>query len=138
MGASKSTMKFQELKAKVYELAEVNTTQQLKAKYAEIKALDMRRKASWEKALSVVHKSRTEFEDWLENPPEEYKDLFAEITDASQEYDRKSVETKQLAQEVLSMANSLKTLAEEYQDEAEHLKQDIKKSRRIAKQAELN
>lgn len=102
-------MKFQELKAKVYELAEVNTTQQLKAKYAEFKTLDMRRKTSWEKALTAVQKQRSEFEDWLENPPEEYKDLFSEIVGASQKYAQKSLETKQLAQEVLSMANSLET-----------------------------
>lgn len=131
-------MKFQELKAKVYELAEVNTTQQLKAKYAEFKTLDMRRKTSWEKALTAVQKQRSEFEDWLENPPEEYKDLFSEIVGASQKYAQKSLETKQLAQEVLSMANSLETLAEECQDEADQIKRDIKKSRRIVKQAELN
>lgn len=131
-------MKFQELKAEVYGLAEVKTTQQLKAKYVNIKTLDMRRKTSWEKALAVVQKQQSEFEDWLENPSEEYKDLFSEITEASQKYDQKSVETKRLAQEVLSMASSLKTLAEESQDEANQLKREIKKSKRIAKQAELN
>lgn len=131
-------MKFQELKAKVYELAGVNTTQQLKVKYEEIKTLDMRRKISWEKALSVVQEQQSEFGKWLENPPEEYKDLFSEITEASQKYDQKSAKTKQLVQEVLSMANSLETLAEECQDEAAQLKRDVKTSRRIAKQAELN
>jgi hypothetical protein len=131
-------MKFQELKSKVYELAEVSTTQQLKAKYVEIKALDMRRKDSWEQAFTVVQKQRSEFEDWIENPPQEYKDLFSEIAEASQKYDQKSVETKRLAQEVLLIANSLENLAEECQDEVNQLKREIKRSRRIARRADLN
>lgn len=131
-------MKFQELKAKVYELAKVSTTKQLKANYKEIKTLDMRQKASWEKALTVIQNQQSEFETWLENPPEEYKDLFSDITDASQKYDQKSAETKQLAQEVLSMANSLEALANEYQDEAVQMEKEVKASRRIRKQAELN
>lgn len=131
-------MKLQELKAKVYELAKVNNTRQLKAKYEEIKTLDMRRKVSWEKALTVIQKQQSEFEDWLENPPEEYKDLFSEIKEASQKYNQKSAEAKQLAQEVLLMANSFETLAEEYQDEAAQLEREVKASRRSRKQAELN
>lgn len=131
-------MKLQELKAKVYELAQVNTTQQLKAKYEEIKTLDMRRKISWGKAFTVIQQQQSEFEKWLENPPEEYKELFSKIAQASQKYDEKSAEVRQLSQEVLSIANSLETLAEEVQGEADQLKQDVKISKRISKQAELN
>jgi vacuolar-type H+-ATPase subunit I/STV1 len=130
-------MKFQELKAKVYELAEVNTTKQLKAKY-EIKTLDMRRKDSWEKALTIIQKQQSEFEYWRENPPEEYKNLFAEIEETSQQYDQKSLKTKQLAREVLSVANSLEELAEGYQNEAYQLEQEVKKAKRISEQARLN
>lgn len=131
-------MKFQELKARVYELAEVNTTKQLKAKYEDMKTLDMRRKASWEKALTVIQNQQSEFENWLKHPPEEYKDLFLEIKEASEKYDQKSTETKQLAQEVLLMANSLEALADEFQDEAAQLGKKVKASRQIKKQAELN
>lgn len=131
-------MKFQELKSKVYELAKVTTTQQLKAKYEEIKTLDMRRKDSWEKALTVIQNQQNEFETWLENPPEEYKDLFSEIQEASQKYDQKSTETKQIAKEVLMMANSLEALADECQDEAAQREEEVKVSRRVRKQAELN
>lgn len=131
-------MKFQELKSKVYELAKVPTTQQLKAKYEEIKTLDMRRKDSWEKALTVIQNQQNEFETWLENPPEEYKDLFSEIQEASQKYDQKSTETKQIAKEVLMMANSLEALAGECQDEAAQIEEEVKVSRRVRKQAELN
>ncbi|MCW5317156.1 hypothetical protein GTQ43_26100 [Nostoc sp. KVJ3] len=131
-------MKLQELKAKVYELAGVNNTKQLKAKNQEIKTLDMRLKTSWEKTLAILQKPQSEFEDWLEDPPEEYKDIFSEITEVSQKYDRKSAQTKQLAREVLSVANNLEELAGEYQDEADQIKQEIEITRRISKQARLN
>ncbi|MBN3877013.1 MULTISPECIES: hypothetical protein [unclassified Nostoc] len=131
-------MKLQELKAKVYELAGVNNTKQLKEKNKEIKTLDMRLKTSWEKTIAILQKPQSEFEDWLENPPEEYKDIFSEITEASQKYARKSAQTKQLAREVLSIANNLEELAEESQDEANKIKQEIEITRRISKQARLN
>jgi uncharacterized phage infection (PIP) family protein YhgE len=131
-------MKLQELKAKVYELAGVNNTKQLKAKIKDIKTLDMRLKASWQKTIAILQKPQSEFENWLENPPEEYKDIFSEITEVSQKYDRKSAQTKQLAQEVLSITNNLEELAEECQDEADKIKQEIEITRRISKQARLN
>ncbi len=138
LGRSIGIMKLQELKAKVYELAGVNNTKQLKAKIKDIKTLDMRLKASWQKTIAILQKPQSEFENWLENPPEEYKDIFSEITEVSQKYDRKSAQTKQLAQEVLSIANDLEELAEECQDEADQMKQEVKITRRISKQARLN
>lgn len=131
-------MKLQELKAKVYELAGVNTTKQLKAKYQEIQTLDMRLKISWKKTLAILQKQQTEFEKWLENPPEEYKELFSEITEASQIYEQKSAQVKQLAQEVLSIANNLEQLAEECQNEADQIKEEIEIKKRISKKARLN
>ncbi|MDZ7957105.1 MAG: hypothetical protein RMY34_04225 [Aulosira sp. DedQUE10] len=131
-------MKLQELKAKVYELAGVNTTKQLKTKYEEIQTLDMRLKTSWEKTLAILNKSQSKFEEWLENPPEEYKDLFSEITQASQKYDNKSTETKQLTREVLSIANNLEELAAEFQNEGSQLKEEVAITRKISKQARLN
>jgi len=131
-------MKLVELKAKVYELARVSTTLQLKAKYEESKGLDMRRKLSWEKAFTIVQKHQDEFRKWLENPSHEYKELFAEIALVSEEYDKKLLKGKQLGQEVILMAESLEVLAEECQDEADNLKQEVKAARQIAKRAELN
>jgi predicted nucleotide-binding protein len=130
-------MKLKELKARVYELAEVATTQQLKAKYPEVRTLDMRLKISWETALCVVQPPN-QFKEWLDNPPDEYKDLFAEIAQVSQDYDSKRATTKQLSKEVVLMSSDLDALAEEVQDEADHLKQDIKITAQMAKQAELN
>jgi predicted nucleic acid-binding Zn-ribbon protein len=131
-------MKLQELKAKVYELAGVNNTKQLKAKNQEIKTLDMRLKISWEKTLAILQKPQGEFEKWLENPPEEYKDIFSEITEISQKYEQKSAYTKQLVQEVLSIANNIEELSGEFQDEANQIKQEIEITKRISKQARLN
>jgi uncharacterized phage infection (PIP) family protein YhgE len=131
-------MKLQELKATIYGLAGVNTTQQIKAKYEEIKALDMRRKSSWEKAFTVIQGQHSELKEWLENPPDEYKDLFTEITEASQQYDRKSMKAKRLANEVLAMANSLEELADECQGEARQLEQDVKIAKRMSKRVNLN
>lgn len=56
----------------------------------------------------------------------------------AKEFDQKFGEARQLHQEVNVMADSLEELANECQDEAEHLKQEVKASRRIAKQARLN
>jgi len=131
-------MKLDELKAKVYKLAKVSTTRQLKAKYEEIKTLDMRRTVSWEKAITIVQKHQDDFKDWLENPIEEYRELFAEIEVVSEEYDKKLAEAKQLGKGVISIASNLEALSEECQDEAARLRQEVKATRRIARQAELN
>lgn len=131
-------MKFDELKAQVYELAEVSTTPQLKSKYEAVQSLDMRRKASWQQALTIVQNRQREFQDWLENPPDKYKELFTEIRLVSQSFDDKLVEAKQLAAEVNAIADSLEDLAQECQDEADSLKQEVKAAQRVAKQAELN
>lgn len=131
-------MKLQDLKAKVYELAKVNTTKQLKTKYKEIQTLDMRLKSSWQETLAILQKSQSEYEEWLENPPEEYKELFSEITEVLEKYDQKSAQTKNLAQEIVSIANNLEELAEESQNESEQIKQELEVTKRILKKARLN
>jgi hypothetical protein len=131
-------MKLQELKAKVYELAELETTQQLKAKYQGIKTLDMRLKASWEKALVMIQQQKTEFQSWLENPPEEYKDLFTEITKVSQEYNQKSAAARRLVQEALATADSIEALANDCKEEANQISQDIQRAKWVVTQADLN
>jgi hypothetical protein len=131
-------MKLGELKAKVYGLAEVKTTRQLKAKYEEIRALDMRRKASWETALTFLQQQQGELQDWIENPPEEYKELFAEIERVSEDYREKLIAAKRLDKEVITMADSLDELAAECQDEADNLKRELIVAKQVAKRANLN
>lgn len=131
-------MKIQELKAKVYELSSFNTIQQLKAKYSELKVLDMRKKTSWEVALKVVRQQENEFKQWLENPPEEYKDLFSGILETSHDYDRRSVKTKKLVQEVLSISSSIEDLAEEFQEETNQLLQSLTTKAKVSEKSKLN
>lgn len=51
-------MKLSELKEEVYSAADVTSTQQLKAKHTEMQTLNMSYKASWEKALALLNKSK--------------------------------------------------------------------------------
>ena len=131
-------MKLDELKAKVYELTQVSTTRQLKAKYEAIKPLDLRRKISWEQALGLVQQQPDEFQHWLENPPSDYKELFAEIETVSESYRQKLTETQQLGQEVALIVTDLEVLAADCQAEADVLKQEVKVARQVKKRAELN
>jgi len=129
-------MKLSELKAKVYSLANVKTTQQLKKQYSEIRLLDLRRKDAWQKALSIVE--APEFEAWLENPPEEYRELFEQTEQAFEEFDRQIAAAQQLSVEGNEIAEQLDELAQEYAAEADELQQTVKVARRNAKKAEQN
>lgn len=131
-------MKLDELKTQVFELAEVATTQHLKAKYAELRSLDMRYKASWEKALSVLKPSSSEFEAWLENPSEEYREVFAEIDTTAKQFDQVLTQARQLGQDINAIAESLEESVADLEAEAEQLQQEIEVGRRVAKQAEQN
>ena len=122
-------MKLDELKTKVYKLTGVNTTQQ---------PLDLRRKTSWEKALTIAQKSPEEFQNWLDNPPEEYKELFGELETASEAYSKQLIEVKPLGEGMIAIADDLEKLAGECQDTADLMKQEVRTARRIKKQAQLN
>ncbi|AFZ30293.1 hypothetical protein Glo7428_1737 [Gloeocapsa sp. PCC 7428] len=121
-------MNLQKLKATVYEIAAVSTIKQLKTKYEVLKSLDMRRKASWEQALAIVQQHQTEFTSWLENPPDEYKELFAEIDRVAGNYDNELAILKQKQQAMMSIADDIKALAEEIQDEGDRLKYEARQS----------
>ncbi|MBW4541472.1 MAG: hypothetical protein KME43_20365 [Myxacorys chilensis ATA2-1-KO14] len=131
-------MKLHELKTQVLELAEVETTQQLKAKCAALRSLDMRHKASWEKALCVLKPSDSEFQAWLENPPEEYREVFAEIDSTAKQFDQVLTQARQLGQDINAIAENLEESVADLEAEAEQLQQEIQVGRRIAKQAERN
>ncbi|MBD0268527.1 MAG: hypothetical protein ICV77_09565 [Cyanobacteria bacterium Co-bin8] len=127
-----------ELKAEVYALAQVTTPRQLKAKVAATKTLNFSQKASWEKALALLQPSPTTFQDWLNQPSEEYKDLFAEIDSATTDLSKAIDKAQQLGQEAQEMAVELEKQTVEAQEEAALLRQEIEAARRIAQQAELN
>ncbi|MUL36906.1 hypothetical protein [Gloeocapsopsis dulcis] len=131
-------MNLQKLKATTYEIAEVKTIRQLKIKYEDLKALDMRRRSSWEQALAIAQQHQEKFASWLENPPDEYKELFAEIDRVSGDYDNQLALLKQKQQAVISIADDLEGLADEIYDEGDRLKQEVEIARQIAQQADLN
>lgn len=139
-------MKLSELKAAVYHIAQVKTTRQLKLQHAEIKPLDMRYKAAWETALALLKQPKNkktdeqapDFEDWLSNPPEEYKVLFAEANAALDAYDEKSAKAKRLTKTARAMVASLDEFADAGLKEAQELANIAQRAEDISKQADLN
>lgn len=131
-------MKLSDLKANVYKLANVSTTAQLKAKYDAIQPLDMRYKASWETALTLARSQQDDFQSWLQNPPDEYKQLFADIDTAAADYEKSLVDAKQMSQDIAAIADQFTELAADCQDEADQLKQQVQAARHTAQQADLN
>lgn len=130
-------MNLQKLKATVYEIAAVSTIKQLKTKYKVLKLLDMRRKTSWKQALAIAQQHQQEFTSWLENPPDEYKELFAEIDRVAGDYDNELAILKQNKQAMMSIADDLETLANEIQDEGDRLKYEVEPARQ-SQQADWN
>ncbi|MBD0336763.1 MAG: hypothetical protein ICV62_14840 [Cyanobacteria bacterium Co-bin13] len=126
-----------QLKSEVYALAQVSTPQQLKAKVEATRALNFSQKASWEKALALLQADQS-FQGWLSHPPEEYKDLFAEIESATTDLNKSLNKAQRLGQEAREMALSLEEQTAEVQKEAARLRQDREAARRLAQQAELN
>ena len=131
-------MKIKELRSKVYELAKVDSTKQLKVKYANFKTLDMRFKVSWKTALQFLEEEGSDFDTWLANPPEEYKELFSEIQKVSDKYDQSSLKRKHLVQNLQSITDSLEATAAELQDEATQLDKQNNLAREVNEQAKLN
>ena len=158
-------MKLSELKTEVYRAAEVTTTKQLKAEYAEIKSLDMRRKASWEKVLALLNKSKKSahkkstseknkskkadsqkesdqdksgFEAWLSDPTNEYKSLFDQAESALSSIGEKLVKGQKITKTAKAMAEGLSEFADASLEEAQKLAKSARRSQDASKQADLN
>uniref|UniRef100_B8HYY6 Uncharacterized protein n=1 Tax=Cyanothece sp. (strain PCC 7425 / ATCC 29141) TaxID=395961 RepID=B8HYY6_CYAP4 len=131
-------MKLDELKSKAYALSGTSNVRQLKDKYEDIRALDMRRKSSWEAAIVIIEKHQQEFQDWLANPPDEYKELFAEIDGVTKAYSEKVSEIEEISSELLAIGDELEAMAEDYEDQADQLIENLQLTRQVARQAELN
>ncbi|PIG91315.1 hypothetical protein [Gloeocapsopsis sp. IPPAS B-1203] len=121
-------MNLQKLKVTVYEIAAVSTIKQLKTKYEALKSLDMRRKSSWEQTIEIVQQHQKEFTSWLENPPDEYKELFAEIDRVAKDHDNELAILKQKKQAMMSIADDLEALANEIYEEGDRLKYEARQS----------
>ena len=115
-----------DLKSDVYKLAGVNTTKKLKLLRSEFKSLDFRRKSNWEIALKTLSTtpSTKQFEDWRQNPPEEYKDLFSEIEDVSNSYNQSIEEGLKISKSIKEEAKDLQKTSADLSNEAKKLNDD--------------
>ena len=111
-----------ELKRQVFDLAKVSNTKKLKATNADLRHLDFRRKASWRSALEVLQQAALTMAEWERNPPDEYKELFAEIDQATAAYSASIEQGLKLSSQLREAADDLEALAEELQQEAGELK----------------
>jgi hypothetical protein len=127
-----------ELKAAVYKLAQVSGTKQLKANYASLGQLNFSFKSAWETALDLLQDNLSDFEAWRESPPEEYRELFADIESTSHALGESIGKAKALGKDAKEMAASLEKLGQEAKAEAEHLREDADTHLRVARQAEFN
>ena len=135
IGDKKHSLK--DLKNIVYKLAGVSTTKSLKRLQSDFKSLDFRRRSSWDKALKTISKTNSakQFEDWRQNPPDEYKDLFSDIDNVSESYNQSIEAGLKISKSIKEDAKDLQKLSDEFSDEARELNDDattveIKKRKR--------
>lgn len=127
-----------DLKGQVLTLAKVSSTQELKRANVDLRHLDFRLKASWRSALGVLEQAAVAIEEWDQNPPEEYKELFAEMDQAAAAYSASIEQGLKLSSQLRDAADDLEALAGELQQEAEELKTMEQASRKQHRARSLN
>ena len=127
-----------ELKRQVLALAKVSSTKELKRVNVDLRHLDFRLKASWRSALEVLQQAGAAMAEWERNPPEEYKELFAEIDQAAAAYSASIEQGLKLSSQLRDAAHDLDALAGELQQEAEELKTIEQASRKQRRARSLN
>ena len=127
-----------DLKHQVLTLAKVYSTQELKRANVDLRHLDFRLKASWRSALGVLEQASVAMEEWDRNPPEEYKELFAEIDQAAAAYSASIEQGLKLSSQLRDAADDLEAVAGELQQEAEELKTIEQASRKQRRARSLN
>lgn len=127
-----------ELKREVLALAGVSSTRELKRSNRDLGHLDFRLKASWHSALEVLQQAAAAYPDWDTQPPEEFRELFAAIDQASEAYGQSIDEGLRLSAQLQKAADDLETLSSELLEEASELRTVQAASRRQARQRRLN
>jgi hypothetical protein len=127
-----------DLKRQVLTLAKVSGTKELKRANVDLRHLDFRLKASWRSALGVLQQAAVAMAEWERNPPEEYKELFAEIDQAAAAYSASIEQGIKLSSQLRDAADDLDALAGELQQEAEELKTIEQASRKQRRARSLN
>ena len=127
-----------DLKGQVLALAKVSSTKELKRTNVDLCHLDFRLKASWHSALEVLQQAAVAMAEWERNPPEEYKELFAEIDQAAAAYSASIEQGLKLSSQLRDAADDLEALSGELQQEAEELKTIEQASRKQRRARSLN
>jgi hypothetical protein len=127
-----------DLKGQVLALAKVSSTKEIKRTNVDLRHLDFRLKASWRSALGVLEQAAVAMAEWDRNPPEEYKELFAEIDQAAATYNASIEQGLKLSSQLRDAADDLDALAGELQQEAEELKTIEQASRKQHRARSLN
>jgi hypothetical protein len=127
-----------DLKGQVLALAKVSSTKELKRTNVDLRHLDFRLKASWRSALEVLQQAAVAMAEWERNPPEEYKELFAEIDQAAAAYSASIEQGLKLSSQLRDAADDLEALSGELQQEAEELKTIEQASRKQHRARSLN
>ncbi|WP_411868811.1 hypothetical protein [Vulcanococcus limneticus] len=127
-----------DLKRQVLALAQVSSTQELKRTSVDLRHLDFRLKASWHSALAVLQQAAAAYPDWDSNPPEEFKELFAEIDQAAAAYEASIDQGLKLSGQLREAADDLEALSGELQQEAEELTAIEQASRKQRRARSLN
>ena len=127
-----------DLKGQVLALANVSSTKEIKRTNVDLRHLDFRLKASWRSALGVLQQAAIAMAEWDRNPPEEYKELFAEIDQAAAAYNASIEQGLKLSSQLRDAADDLDALAGELQQEAEELKTIEQASRKQHRSRSLN
>jgi hypothetical protein len=127
-----------DLKRQVLALAKVSSTKELKRVNVDLRHLDFRLKASWRSALEVLQQAGAAMAEWERNPPEDYKELFAEIDQAAAAYSASIEQGLRLSSQLREAADDLEALSGELQQEAEELKTIEQASRKQRRARSLN
>jgi hypothetical protein len=104
----------------------------------DLRHLDFRLKASWRSALEVLQQAGAAMAEWERNPPEDYKELFAEIDQAAAAYSASIEQGLKLSSQLRDAADDLEALSGELQQEAEELKTIEQASRKQRRARSLN
>ena len=127
-----------ELKRQVLALAKVSSTKELRRVNLDLRHLDFRLKASWRSALEVLQQAGAAMAEWERNPPEDYKELFAEIDQAAAAYSASIEQGLKLSSQLRDAADDLEALSGELQQEAVDLKTIEQASRKQRRARSLN
>jgi hypothetical protein len=119
-------------------LAKVSSTKELKRVNVDLRHLDFRQKASWRSALEVLQQAGAAMAEWERSPPEDYKELFAEIDQAAAAYSASIEQGLKLSSQLRDAADDLEALSGELQQEAEELKTIEQASRKQRRARSLN